>query len=136
MGGELCGWKNTLVLLPYGERFRNYRKGFHRVIGTPAAIKQFHPIEEIETRKFLRAVLKSPEHLSEAIRNAAGAIILKVSYGYSIREHGDPLVAIAETATEQFSQACLPGAYLVDLLPICWSDHLRLSAFVNHRALQ
>jgi hypothetical protein len=23
MGGELCGWRDNLVLTPYGERFRN-----------------------------------------------------------------------------------------------------------------
>jgi len=68
MGGELVGWKNTLVLLPYGDRFRNYRKMFHQVIGTPAAMAAFHPIEEDETHKFLKRVLKSPEDLATHVR--------------------------------------------------------------------
>ena len=68
MGGELVGWKNTLVLLPYGNRFRNYRKMFHQVIGTPAAMAAFNPIEEEETHKFLKRVLKSPEDLAAHVR--------------------------------------------------------------------
>lgn len=68
MGGELVGWKNTLVLLPYGERFRNFRKLFHQTIGTPRAMENFHPIEEKETREFLKRVLARPEDLAEHIR--------------------------------------------------------------------
>jgi hypothetical protein len=33
-------------------------------------------------------------------------------------ERDDPLVAFTDKATEQFSVACLPGAFLVDVLPI------------------
>src|SRR5271154_3940074 len=118
MGGELCGWKDTLVLLHPGSRFRDFRKYFHRTLGTPAAMKQFHSLEEFETRKFLRHIYADPEQLAFAIRKTAGAIILKISHGYTIQEENDPLVALADRATEQFSLACLPGAYLVDIIPI------------------
>ncbi|KAG2139587.1 cytochrome P450, partial [Suillus bovinus] len=36
MAGELVGWKDSLPLLPYGDRFRLYRRNFHQVIGTRA----------------------------------------------------------------------------------------------------
>ena len=68
MGGELVGWKNTLVLIPYSERFRTFRKLFHQVIGTNSAIAKFHPIEEEETRKFLQYLLKKPEEFPTHIR--------------------------------------------------------------------
>lgn len=68
MGGELVGWKNTLALLPYGDRFRRYRRHFHRLIGSNAIIKQFLPVEEIETHRFLRRVLAKPDDLSTHIR--------------------------------------------------------------------
>ena len=68
MGGELVGWRNTLVLLPYGDRFRRFRRLFHQSIGTRASIKQFHPAEEIETRRFLRRVLAQPDALAAHIR--------------------------------------------------------------------
>lgn len=68
MAGELVGWKDSLVLLPYGDRFRRYRRLFHKLIGSVAAMKQFYPIEEAETRRFLRRVLDDPDNLSTHIR--------------------------------------------------------------------
>ena len=68
MGGELVGWKNTLVLLPYGERFRRYRRLFHQSIGTTSAMSRFLPIQEQEARRFIRGVLAKPEDLSKQIR--------------------------------------------------------------------
>lgn len=68
MGGELIGWKNTLVLLPYGARFRRFRRLFHSVIGTQSMIKRFYPGSELETRKFLRRILAKPDDLSAHIR--------------------------------------------------------------------
>ena len=71
MGGELVGWKNTTVLLPYGDRFRSSRRLFHRSIGSPAAMDQFLPMEEFETHRFLQRILKEPENLPEHIRKWA-----------------------------------------------------------------
>lgn len=49
--GEMVGWKNTLVLLPYGERFRTYRRLAHQLFGSSASMKSFHPVEVF--RQFL-----------------------------------------------------------------------------------
>lgn len=68
MAGELCGWKHALPLLPYGDRFRQYRKNLHHIIGSRAALKIYHPIEEIETRRFLKRVFTKPDQLREHIR--------------------------------------------------------------------
>ncbi len=68
MGGELVGWKNTLVLLQYGDRFRRYRRFFHSLVGSHATIKRFLPVEELETQRFLRRVLTKPEELQTHIR--------------------------------------------------------------------
>jgi len=68
MGGELVGWKNTLVLIPYGKRFQNYRKFFHQVIGTPSSMNRFLPAEEAEARKFLKSVLVNPDDLATHVR--------------------------------------------------------------------
>jgi hypothetical protein len=52
--------------------------------------------------------------------SAAGAFILNVTYGYNIEPHGeDPLVRLANHALKQFSEATVPGAWLVDLIPAC-----------------
>lgn len=68
MAGELVGWKNTLVLLPYGPRFRRYRRLFHSLIGSQAVVKRFFPGEELEARRFLRRVLMKPDDLAVHVR--------------------------------------------------------------------
>ena len=42
-----------------------------------------------------------------------------ITYGYSVQEGDDPLVNIANVALEEFSLSTAPGAWLVDILPIC-----------------
>jgi hypothetical protein len=68
MGGELVGWKSTLVLIPYGARFRNYRKLFHQSIGSQSSMVRFHPGGEMETHRFLKRVLANPDDLSAHVR--------------------------------------------------------------------
>ncbi|KAF5368055.1 hypothetical protein D9758_004476 [Tetrapyrgos nigripes] len=117
MGGELVGWKNTLVLVPYGERFRSYRRLAHQLFGNAATMKAFHPVEEVETHRFLKRLLASPDAFSKHIRKTAGAIILRISHGYKVLEGEDPLVTLADQATEQFSHSTSPGGFLVNLVP-------------------
>ncbi|KAF8076044.1 cytochrome P450 [Lyophyllum atratum] len=118
MGGNLVGWKNTLVLLPYGDRFRRFRRLFHGVIGSRANMKKFSHVEELETHRFLRRVLTKPGDLAAHVRHTAGAVILRISHGYEVEETRDPFVELADQATEQFSLSTAPGGHLVDVLPL------------------
>ena len=68
MCGELVGCKYTLPFLPYGDVFRETRRQFYRCIGTRAALKAYHDIEQMEVHKFLKHVLGRPEQLSVHIR--------------------------------------------------------------------
>ena len=49
----------------------------------------------------------------------AGAVILKISHGYNVEDDDDPLVEMADRATNNFSVVTMPGNFLVDVLPIC-----------------
>ncbi|KAE9404451.1 cytochrome P450 [Gymnopus androsaceus JB14] len=118
MGGELVGWKNTLVLLPYSDRFKRYRRLFHNLIGSQATMRQYFPAEELETKKFLRRVLAEPEELQAHVRKTAGAVVLRISHGYEVQEHKDPFVTLANAATEQFSLATSTGQFMVDCIPV------------------
>jgi cytochrome P450 len=117
MAGELIGWKDSLPLLPYGDRFRRYRRNFHQVIGSRAAADVYNEIEEVETRRFLKRVLANPDQLQQHVRHTAGAIILRISHGYEVKENNDPFLNIANLVTAHGSQAAAPGAFMVDILP-------------------
>jgi hypothetical protein len=54
------------------------------------------------------------------VSREAGAIILKIAYGYTVEAHArDPLVHISNLALDHFSKAGTPGAWLVDMIPAC-----------------
>jgi hypothetical protein len=42
-----------------------------------------------------------------------------MSHGYQVNEDYDPIVDVVDTATNQFSLATAPGAFLVDVIPAC-----------------
>ncbi|KAI9375047.1 cytochrome P450 [Aspergillus egyptiacus] len=116
--GELVGWDNILAMQKYSDIFRAYRKAMHRVLGTKNTIAQFNALQEVEVRRFLLRVLEQPDDLVQHIRTEAGAVILKIAYGYNIEPHGsDPLVDLANEALANFSAAGTPGAWMVDTMP-------------------
>lgn len=52
------------------------------------------------------------------VYSASGAFIPTITYGYNIEPHGeDPLVRLANLAVKKFSEAAVPGAWLVDFIP-------------------
>ncbi|KAG2152638.1 cytochrome P450 [Suillus bovinus] len=117
MGGELIGYEQSLAYMPYGKRFRSSRKYIHRVFGSRAALVVYQPIEEMETRRFLKRVFAKPDQLRVHIRHTAGTIILRICYGYEVKENDDPLVDIAERVLDQFSRYGFIGEFMVDFLP-------------------
>ena len=67
MAGELVGWKNMLGLMPYGDRFRSYRRLAHTLFGSQTIMRSFQPLEEMETHRFLKRLLLTPENLQSHI---------------------------------------------------------------------
>ncbi|KAL5501294.1 hypothetical protein ACEPAH_8554 [Sanghuangporus vaninii] len=117
-GGEMVGWDNFLSSQAYSDRFRAYRKSVHGLLGSKWAVARFYPLQNVEVRRFLLRVLNKPEDLLHHIRTEAGAIILKIAYGYTIEPlKSDPLVDLADEALIQFSLSTSPGAWLVDVMP-------------------
>ncbi|KAJ5572746.1 hypothetical protein N7450_009730 [Penicillium hetheringtonii] len=116
---EMVGWEHILAMQTYSERFRAYRKAMQPYLGSEQAAAQYNTLQEIESHRFLFRVLKNPNKLSEHIQTEAGAVILKIAYGYTIEPHErDPLIHMANLALERFSIAGTPGAWLVDMMPI------------------
>ncbi|KAG6332027.1 hypothetical protein ID866_7060 [Astraeus odoratus] len=118
MAGELLGNKFSLPLLPYGDRFRETRKQFHRVIGTRAAVGAYYDVETSHMRKFLKRVLADPEGLSTHIRTTIGTIMLSITYGYQAKEEKDYFIELTDQVADIFTKATVPGAFLVDVIPM------------------
>ncbi|KAH8704710.1 putative cytochrome P450 oxidoreductase OrdA-like protein [Talaromyces proteolyticus] len=116
--GELLGWNDSLGLATYGNRFRAIRKNMAKVIGSHATASQFYPLQELEAGRLLLRILDSPENLKEHIQSDAISAILKIIYGYNAEAHQrDPLVRLANEVMDEFAQAGVPGAWMVDMIP-------------------
>ncbi|KAJ0345141.1 hypothetical protein KNSL1_008738 [Colletotrichum chrysophilum] len=104
----------------HNDRFRNYRKNISRIIGSKTAAAQYDALQEAEVGHFLLHVLDHPEKLRDHIRREAGSVILRVAYGYNPEPFKDDyLIDLAGEAMDQFAQAAVPGAFLVDIFPLC-----------------
>ncbi|KAJ7059778.1 cytochrome P450 [Mycena amicta] len=119
MAGELVGYDQTLVLMPYGPQFRVFRKYFAKLIGSSGAARQFVPLVELETHRFLKRLLlkPGPKFIDGHVRKLTGAIILRITYGIEVQEEDDPFVSLIEKANDNFSAATAPGAFMVDVFP-------------------
>ncbi|KAF9050853.1 cytochrome P450 [Hymenopellis radicata] len=118
MGGELVGYSKSIVIMPYGNRFRKFRKHFARIMGTPSILQQFLPIVETEIKKFLRRSLANSTVLSDQLRKSSGSIIMKLAYDITVQEGEDPFVTLIEHANDNFNIATTPGKFLVDVFPL------------------
>ncbi|KAF9026329.1 cytochrome P450 [Hymenopellis radicata] len=119
---ELCGWGEGILLLRYGPLLRLHRRLVHKVIGETRVSQVYH-IQEEETRKFLRNLMKSPSDLHAHIHEQVlfgsaniASIVLRITYGYNVVGPNDPLVEKVEKAVDEFSLAGSP-AYLVNSFP-------------------
>ncbi|THD00192.1 hypothetical protein EYZ11_000383 [Aspergillus tanneri] len=116
--GEMLGLKHTFVMHPYSDLYRPYRKIMNRLMGSRNAASQFNPLQHLETRRFLLRVLEDPTDIGKHAHTEAGAVILKIAYGYTIEPHSpDPLVNLIDLSTKIFSLAATPGMWLVDTFP-------------------
>ncbi|KAK0213855.1 cytochrome P450 [Armillaria fumosa] len=121
MIGELMGFMNWLVLLPYGTRLRNQRRLVHHELSSHAATNQPQLIIEHETGRLLRRLSVKPEHLSDHIRKTTGAIMLRIIYGYEIQEESDLFLELVERSTHYFALTMTPGKFLANLIRINWT---------------
>ena len=54
------GWNRTLALLPYGEKFREYRRLMAQLIGSRKHVARFNPLIDSSTRDFVVHMAKEP----------------------------------------------------------------------------
>ncbi|KAL7925639.1 cytochrome P450 [Trichoderma austrokoningii] len=115
---ELCGFEKFTSGRSYDATFRLHRKLMHQQAGTRLLAARFNKVQDVESRHLLQRILDDPENLFKHFKTEAGAIILKIVYGYSIDPHAaDPLVELVDKMMKNFSIAMTPMGNLVDIIP-------------------
>ncbi|KAJ5375711.1 hypothetical protein N7517_007717 [Penicillium concentricum] len=116
---DMSGWQYVLGALINPDHVRKTRKHLYQEMGSKNSVARFNDTQTAEVSRFLVRVLDEPDKLQQHIRKEAGAIVLKIGYGYTIEPHArDPLVDLADKAMEDFSYALLPATWAVEFIPM------------------
>ncbi|QRV81909.1 cytochrome P450 family protein [Ceratobasidium sp. AG-Ba] len=116
MAGDLIGWAYGTALLPYGDRLKRSRKLLHDGMSLKA-MEDLWPLLEREALKYIRRLADTPEEFAQHIRQTAGSIVIKLTYGYDVKDNKDHFIVLADEAVDMFSKVTAPGAFLVDTFP-------------------
>ncbi|KDQ53882.1 hypothetical protein JAAARDRAFT_415303 [Jaapia argillacea MUCL 33604] len=111
------GWDRMISLMRYGSEWRDYRRVFHQHFNQ-LAVDKYQSIQTRESRAFLRRLLETPEDFYDHIRLTFTATIMDIAYGITVTDKNDKLMIISEAAVQSASIAAVPGAFLVDFIPI------------------
>ncbi|RDA92402.1 hypothetical protein CP533_4730, partial [Ophiocordyceps camponoti-saundersi (nom. inval.)] len=115
---KLCGFDKFIPFNQCDQTFRLARKMMYRELGSRASVAHFDAIQEVEVRRSLLRVLNKPEDLMQHFKTQMSAIILKMTYGYSVEaEKPDPLVELIKQMLVNIVAAATPLTWLVDLIP-------------------
>ncbi|KAF2111242.1 cytochrome P450 [Lophiotrema nucula] len=116
--GQMVGWRHATAMSPYTDTWKIHRKNITKIASTNVSVSMFDRVQEVEATRFLGNLLETPSDLFDHIRKEAGAVILKVTYGYTTEHKGrDPFVDLASKTMAQFAEATVPGKWIVDVIP-------------------
>ncbi|KAH8984409.1 cytochrome P450 [Lactarius akahatsu] len=105
----------NIAFLPYGPRWRTWRKVFHEHFH-PQATRQYLPRELKATRQLLVNLLRTPNNYRDHLRFMSGQIIMGIAYGIDIAPRDDPYISLAERALQAVESASITG-WTFDMLP-------------------
>ena len=61
MAGQLVGWKDAAVFLPFGDTWKETRRSIAQLIGTRSKVESFEHVLQSEIHSYLRRMLADPE---------------------------------------------------------------------------
>ncbi|RDB27129.1 O-methylsterigmatocystin oxidoreductase [Hypsizygus marmoreus] len=114
---DICDRKKAVFnISSLDPRHKLYRKLLQTGLSARAT-QSFWPLIQDEVNVLLDGFEKSPEKYEKHIRRNAAAVIMKVTYGYDVKED-DLFIQAAEEASKISGWAMAPGRWLVNYYPI------------------
>ncbi|PIL29136.1 cytochrome P450 [Ganoderma sinense ZZ0214-1] len=113
---NLLAQDTNLGLMPYGQRWRRYRRHFWQHF-TSRAVEQYQSVTRSAAHQFLARLIEHPSEFNNHIRYTFLATVLKVVYGIGLTEDHDAYASTFEVSAEGVSQGFVPGKYIVEVLP-------------------
>ncbi|KAF9041562.1 cytochrome P450 [Panaeolus papilionaceus] len=116
MVSELMGWDWMFSGMVYGEPWRERRRLMHKYFNTRNS--DFYQPTEIEfTRKMMPLLYQDPKEFLKITRQGMAGMTLSLAFGMDLKIGDDPLITLAQDAVQSISDAVIPGAFLVDVMP-------------------
>ncbi|KZT37248.1 cytochrome P450 [Sistotremastrum suecicum HHB10207 ss-3] len=117
MNSELTHRGQTVFLCSTSNpRLVQYQKMFREEMGVNSVHKHCKTQEQ-EAKSFLRNILNDSQYYVQHLKTVAGSIIMKVTYGYTVEPHNDPMIQLVRDWLATISLKALPGYWLVDSYP-------------------
>ncbi|KAJ7894417.1 cytochrome P450 [Mycena olivaceomarginata] len=111
---ELMGWDFAIGTFSFR---RQHRRLFHEEFNIDAQ-RQYHPQERAAIHALLWGLLRDSGDVKEHFRHMTAALVMNVTYGINVLPSNDPYIRLAEDAMHAISIAGVPGAFLVDTIPV------------------
>ncbi|KAI1790103.1 CyP450 monooxygenase [Ganoderma leucocontextum] len=100
-----------------GEMWRKQRRGLHKFFGVTSAA-QWNDMQESSAASLPTLLLEDPQRFSEDAQFTFGSIAMRVAYGIPLKDQHDEALALAMEGVKIFTEAFVPGKYLVESFPI------------------
>ena len=128
---ELIGLNKWLfTMLEYGERWRAYRRLFHKFFNA-TSVKRYDEDQKKATSRLLKNLSEHPADFHRHIQLATGSLALSITYGIQADSMENPYFHAAEKTIESFQDFLVPGAFPVDFLPIRGFSFLQHTMSLN-----
>ncbi|KAF9642534.1 cytochrome P450, partial [Thelephora ganbajun] len=114
---KLTGHSWSITLMPYGKGWRNARRLFHEFMHSRAVVK-FDDYQRKHAHRFLLQLAETPDDFLNHAKFTVAALVLEMTYGFNIKSHEDKFLRAAEQAVEYAERGLVPGAFLVDTIPM------------------
>ncbi|KAH9821751.1 putative cytochrome P450 monooxygenase [Melampsora americana] len=106
-----------MTFMPYNDLWRRERKLLHQLT-QPRVASTYEPIQLQESAQLVLDLINHPtQHWSHALRYA-GSTVLQIAFNRRALNHQDSAIIRMRKCNEEMVRTVVPGAYLVDSLPI------------------
>ncbi|KAG2018406.1 cytochrome P450 [Coprinopsis cinerea AmutBmut pab1-1] len=108
-----------ITMMPYGSRWKQHRKVFHQHLVDGKALSNCRHLMIKHTKAYLKLLLIQPGDWKAHTKQLFSGLIVEVTYGIKAGSAvAKELVRYTDEVAEGFGEACLPGRFMVDNLPV------------------
>ncbi|RXW19792.1 hypothetical protein EST38_g6053 [Candolleomyces aberdarensis] len=118
MMNELLDWGNIFSIIDSNKRrWKRQRRMFHQTFNA-SVLPEYHHMIRRHVNRYLVHMLSSSSEFISHTHHALGGIIMNITYGFDAKSKEDPYIAESLKVSYAFKVSALPGAFLVDNIPL------------------